>query len=168
MTENKDTLSLAHTHKHNCTWQCYNEKVFITVCLDKPLVVHISQSSKCLSLTSPLHLPPTYLFLPHPPLSMAATVTMETERVWRDAAMWMPVCGWVASWDFQALFPLCPERKCQLMISKKELSHSQTVFLYRDDERSLSKFLVKSSHMQRNWNSYWCVSANFAPIIFFF
>ena len=100
MTEHKDTharthartqkCTHAHTHAHththtqtqthSCTWQCCVEKVLITVCLDKPLVVHISQSSKCLSRTSPVHRPPTYLFLPHPSFSMAAIVTMETEK----------------------------------------------------------------------------------------
>lgn len=158
-TQRKDTLT------HSCTWQCYIENVFTTVCLDKPLVVHISPSTKCLSIMSPLHLLPTYLFLPHPPHSMAAIVTMETERVWRDAALWMSVCGWVASWDFRALFLLCPERKYQLMTSKKELPHSQTVFLKGRTRGVCQNFLVKSSYMQRNWNSCWCLSANFALII---
>lgn len=64
--------------------------------------------------------------------------------------MRMPVCGRVASWDFQALFPLCPERKYQLMTSKKEMPDSQTVFLQREDERSVSKYLRKvESHAEK-------------------
>lgn len=65
----------------------------------KKLFITASTIRQTLSLSFPLHLAPTYLFLSRPRLSMAVVVTMETERLWKDGAAWMPVCGWVAWWD---------------------------------------------------------------------
>ena len=52
-TEHKDT----HTHTH------LHMTIQIAFCFDELLVIHISQSSKCLLVPSLLHLAPTYLLL---------------------------------------------------------------------------------------------------------
>lgn len=81
---------------------------------------------------SPLHPPPTHLFLPHFHLWTASIVAMETDLVWKNAAMYDPVCIQVGrilgrlpppslTSPTTSIFPLW---KWHLFTSKTSITHS--------------------------------------------